>query len=95
MWRQAGQDSDNMTKWLIFLQLKFIAHSPIMSVVTLTPGPTDARNPVCPSPPIQWLVTSLTVMEVAEVVMGSGMGPGEPNWWLHSCWVVPPWVTVM
>ena len=94
MWRQAGQDSDNMTKWLIFLQLKLIAHSPIMSVVTLTPGPTDARNPVCPSP-VKVLVTNLRVMKVAEVVMGSGMGPGEPNWWLHSCWVVPPWVTRM
>ena len=35
------------------------------------------------------------VMEVAEVVMGSGIGPGEPSWWLHSCWVVSPWVTVM
>ena len=76
------------------LQVKFIAHSPITSVVTLTLGPTDARNPVCLSLN-QWLVTSLTVMEVAEVVMGSGMGPGEPYSWLHSCWVVPPWVTVM
>ena len=64
-------------------------------VVTLTPGPTDARNPVCPVDHLQALVTNLTVMVVAEVVMGSGMGPGEPNWWLHSCWVVPPWVTVM
>ena len=63
-------------------------------VVTLTPEPTDARNPVCPGP-LQPLVTNLTVMEVAEVVMGSGMGPGEPSSWLHSCWVVPPWVTLM
>ena len=60
----------------------------------MTPVPTDARNPVCPVALLS-LVTSLMVMEVAEVVMGSGMGPGEPHCWLHSCWVVPPWVTVM
>ena len=51
------------------------AHSPITLVVTLTPEPTDARYPVCPVP-LQVLVTNLTVMEVAEVVMGSGIGPG-------------------
>ena len=75
-------------------KLQLHAHSPITLVVTLTPGPTDARNPVCPTP-LQSLVTSLMVMEVAEEVMGSGMGPGSGYWWLHSCWVVPPWVTVM
>ena len=69
-------------------------YSPIMSVVTLTPGPTDARNPVCPIP-LLLLVTNLIIMVVAEVVMGSGMGPGDPCWWLHSCRVVPPWVTRM
>ena len=76
------------------VNLKFIAHSPTTFVVILTPGTTDTRNPVCPSP-LKSLVNSLTVMEVAEVVMGSGMGPVEPDSWLHSCWVVPPWVTVM
>ena len=74
--------------------LQYIENSPITLVVTLTPGPTDARNPVCPVALLS-LVTSLMVMEVAEVVMGSGMGPGGPNWWLHSCWVVVPMVTIM